>query len=126
MGIAFPSFVASVPFLCHDDRRISRDFCSGVAFMSIHFAAGLSGDGVFSSWSVPDDSEMEVSHSNWIFVRSIFGFFLGVIFPDGFVCCCRCVFGSLFSCFGLCGRFGLLLKVLNSICGPKAFRFSDY
>ena len=47
IGIAFPSLVASAFFLCLDDRRISGDFCSGVALMSIRFPAGLSGDGVF-------------------------------------------------------------------------------
>ena len=75
MGIASPSLVASALFLCLDDRRISGDFCCGVAFMSIRFAADLSGDGVFSFTFVSDESEMDVSHSNWTFDRSTFGFF---------------------------------------------------
>ena len=91
--------------------------------MSIRFAAGLSGDVVFSSWSVSDESEMDVSHSNWTFVRSIFGFFLGLIFPDGFVRCCAV--GFLFCVFACCVNFDLLLKVLNSFCGLNAFRFND-
>ena len=64
IGIASTSLVASALFLCLDDRRISGDFCSGVALMSIRFAAGFSGDGVFSLRSVSDESEMDVSHSN--------------------------------------------------------------
>ena len=35
-----------------------------MAFMSIRFAAGLSGDSVFSFTSVSDESEMDVSHLN--------------------------------------------------------------
>ena len=38
MGIASPSLAASALFLGLDDRRISGDFCSCVAFMSIRFA----------------------------------------------------------------------------------------
>ena len=57
--------------------------------LSIHFAAGFSGEGVFSSWYVSDDKEIEVSHSNWTFDKSSFGFILGLIFSDDFVCCCR-------------------------------------
>ena len=40
-GIELPSFVESAIFLCLDDRRISGDPCSGVAFVSIHFADGF-------------------------------------------------------------------------------------
>ena len=56
VGIELPSFVASALFLCLDDRRISGDSCSDVAFISIHFAAGFSGDGVFSSSSLSDEN----------------------------------------------------------------------
>ena len=90
--------MASALFLCLGDRRVSGDFCSGVALMSIRFAAGLSGDGVLSFRSVSDKSEMNVSHSTWIFDRSTFGFFLGLIFPDGFVRCCAVGFLFLLFC----------------------------
>ena len=65
IGSAFPNFPAKVPFLAFVERRISGDFCSGVALMSILLAAGcFSGDGVLWSRSVSDESEIEVSHSN--------------------------------------------------------------
>ena len=62
-------------FLGLDDRLISGDFCTGVLLISILFAAGFFGDGVLRSLSVSEDKEIEVSRSNWTFVRSTFGFF---------------------------------------------------
>ena len=44
--------------------------------MSIFFAAGLIGDGVFLLGSESDDSEIDVSHSNGMFA-SLF-FFVGL------------------------------------------------
>ena len=86
IGISFPNFPARVLFLVLVERRISGESGSGVALRSILFAAGcLLGDGVLWSRSVSDESEIDVSHSKWIFVRSTFDFFLGLILPCGSV-----------------------------------------
>ena len=86
IGIALPNFSASVLFLVLVERRISGDCGSGVALRSILLAAGcLSGDGDLWFRSVSDESEIEVSHSNWIFVRWTFDYFLGLILPCGIV-----------------------------------------
>ena len=89
IGIAFPSLVANALFLCLDDRRISEDFCSGVALMSFRFAAGLSGDGDFSSRSVSDNSEMD-------FCQVYFQFFLRAPFSRWFRSLLLLCFGFLF------------------------------
>ena len=64
IGIAFPNLAVSIPVQTLVERRISGDFCSGVALISILLAAGFSGDGVLWSRSVSDESKIEVSHSN--------------------------------------------------------------
>ena len=123
IGMAFPNFPARVLFLVLVDRRISGEFVSGVAFRSILLAAGcLLGDGVLWSRSVSDESEIDVSHSNWIVVGSAFDFFLGLILPCGIdFAGRRCVFGLLLS---RAFFWFFDANVDNSLCGPRARRFN--
>ena len=44
---------------------------------------------------------------------------------DSFFLMVLCVVVVWGFCFARCANFDLLLKVLNSFCGPKAFLFSD-
>ena len=125
MGIAFPNFSACVLFLVLVERRISGECGSGVALRSILLAAGcLFGDGVLWFRSVSDESEIEVSHSNWIFVRSTFDFFLGLILPRGIVFGRRCVDVSLLLRLSRAFSFPLAVKGFNSFWGPRALRFN--
>ena len=76
IGIALPNFPVSVPILVLVERRHCCSNFSGVRLVSNFFATGLLGDGVFLVGSESDESDIDVSHSNWM--SAIFVFYVGL------------------------------------------------
>ena len=120
-----PSFVTSALFHCLDNRLISGDICSSVAFVFSFCGWFFWWRCVFRPGMYLTTRKLRCRTQTGPLANRLLDFILGLIFSDDFVCCCRWGFGSLASWFARCVSLGVLLKVLKIFCDPNAFRFSD-